>query len=222
MIARYKDLCIDAVDVPAAAAFWAAALGLRAEERDNGALLRGQVPERAVWVNRVPEPHRVKNRLHVDVNTPDLERLVAAGATVEDAESFGWTVMRDPDGGELCAFVRDEPAPEPFYELVLDCADPGAQARWWHGVVGGELGHDEEHGWWWVDPGDAWPWESIVFTAVPEPKRGKNRVHWDLWADAGQMRAAGATVLERQPDWVVMADPEGNEFCVFAPPPGRG
>lgn len=101
---------------------------------------------------------------------------------------------------------------------MLDCADPGTQVRWWHGVVGGELGHDEQQGWWWVDPGGAWPWESIVFTAVPEPKRGRNRVHWDLWADAGQVHAAGATVLERQPDRTVMADPEGNEFCVFAPP----
>lgn len=218
MIARYKDLCLDAVDVPAAARFWSVALGLRSEERSTGALLRGGAPERAVWVNRVDEPRQAKNRLHVDVSTPSVQRLIDAGATVADADSFAWMILRDPDGGELCAFVRDDPAADPFYELVLDCADPQAQATWWHGVVGGELGHDEEHGWWWVDPPEGWPWESWVFVPVPEPKVETNRVHPDLWGEEADLVAAGATVVDRQPGWVVLADPEGNEFCAFAPP----
>jgi hypothetical protein len=54
---------------------------------------------------------------------------------------------------------------------------------------------------------------------VPEPKSGPNSVHWDVAGDVAALSAAGATML-REPDgdvsWHVMADPEGNEFCVFA------
>jgi len=54
---------------------------------------------------------------------------------------------------------------------------------------------------------------------VPEPKTVKNRIHWDVTIPAvAPLVAAGATVLH-QPDgdvrWHVLADPEGNEFCVF-------
>jgi hypothetical protein len=55
----------------------------------------------------------------------------------------------------------------------------------------------------------------LVFDAVPEPKTVKNRVHWDLYGDVDEFTAAGATVLAELPRWTVMADPEGNEFCVF-------
>lgn len=163
MIARYRGLCLDAVDAPAAARFWSFALGLEGEESGNGGVLRGDAPEQTLWINRVDESRRAKNRLHVDVSTPSVQRLIDAGATVADADTFAWTILRDPDGGELCAFVRDDPAADPFYELVLDCADPQAQATWWHGVIGGELGHDEEHGW-------SWPTRRAT-SSVPSPHR---------------------------------------------------
>ncbi len=54
----------------------------------------------------VPEAKTVKNRIHLDVTTPDVEALVAAGAEVlrpRDTE-IAWTVMADPDGNEFCAF----------------------------------------------------------------------------------------------------------------------
>jgi len=66
----------------------------------------------------------------------------------------------------------------------------------------------------------------VVFAPVPEPKTVKNRIHWDVYGDVSELASAGATVL-RAPDgdsstgaaggisWTVMADPEGNEFCVF-------
>lgn len=180
MIARWKDFCIDAVDVPAALRFWSVALGLEGQESGNGAVLRGDTPEQTVWINRVAEPRRAKNRFHVDVSTPSVQRLIDAGATVADADTFAWTILRDPDGGEL--------------------------------------GHDEEHGWWWVDPPEGWPWESWVFVPVPEPKVETNRVRPDLWGEEADLVAAGATVVDRQPGWVVLADPEGNEFCAVAPP----
>jgi hypothetical protein len=56
----------------------------------------------------VPEPKTVKNRIHPDVTTPDIDALVAAGATVLRAQDdkISWTVMADPDGNEFCAFVE--------------------------------------------------------------------------------------------------------------------
>ena len=66
-------------------------------------------------------------------------------------------------------------------------------------------------------PGMPWP---MVFGTVPEPKRVKNRIHWDLWGSSAELLAAGAQLLRARDDeisWDVLADPEGNEFCVFAP-----
>ncbi len=59
----------------------------------------------------------------------------------------------------------------------------------------------------------------VDFSAVPEPKTGKNRMHLDVRADGiEELLAAGAKVL-REPRgaayWHVLADPAGNEFCVF-------
>ncbi|MFF3321257.1 VOC family protein [Streptomyces sp. NPDC002889] len=65
----------------------------------------------------------------------------------------------------------------------------------------------------------------ILFQRVPEPKTAKNRLHLDLHTDPGsrdaetaRLEALGATVVNRVDEpggsWVVMADPEGNEFCV--------
>jgi hypothetical protein len=42
-------------------------------------------------------------------------------------------------------------------------------------------------------------------------------VHIDVYGDVDDLSARGATLVDRQERWVVMADPEGNEFCVFAP-----
>ena len=58
----------------------------------------------------VPEPKTVKNRVHIDVGTSDVDALVAHGATVLRArgdEGLGWTIMADPDGNEFCAMSAD-------------------------------------------------------------------------------------------------------------------
>ena len=69
-LTTYKDLCIDASDAPAVAAFWAPLLGWEAHVHEDGdaSLRRGDgVGEVMVWVNQVPEPVTVKNRLHLDL-----------------------------------------------------------------------------------------------------------------------------------------------------------
>jgi hypothetical protein len=75
-----------------------------------------------------------------------------------------------------------------------------------------------------VDPSGAGPRMWIV--PVPEPKIVKSRMHHDVLGDTAALLAAGATLVrlgdaDTEPDgaieWDVLADPEGNEFCVFTP-----
>src|SRR5579859_5448285 len=72
-----------------------------------------------------------------------------------------------------------------------------------------------------------WGAPNMWFNQVPEPKTAKNRLHFDLRAPANmtdevrRLEALGATVMSRHEALTVMADPEGNEFCVEPGPAGR-
>jgi hypothetical protein len=220
----YKDLCLDAVDVTVAADFWSRALNMSVEQRGDVVRLVDGIDEHDVWINPVADPKSVKHRVHLDVNVVSVDDLLALGATVVD-DTQRWTVLADPEGGELCAFERD---PEELihhlrlYEVVIDSADPGRIGGWWADRFGVEVQHGDEDDFCWIEGGPGMPW-GMVFTRVPEPKRGKNRVHWDVWGETSALIAAGATLLrarDAEIDWDVLADPEGNEFCAFAPDQG--
>jgi hypothetical protein len=225
-LASFKDLCLDARDPAALAAFWGGALGL--EPRPCGAdsngdwQLLGPTPGHTVWVNRVPEPKTAKHRVHLDLNVSSVEELTRLGATVVDADSFSWTRMADPEGGEFCAFVREGEITRRLYEIGVDtgpsATDSHRIATWWAEVLGGRA-VDDERGFSWVEDIAQAPFETIDFAPVPEPKTGKNRVHLDVTTpDLAALVAAGATVLRpRDPEigWTVLADPDGNEFCAF-------
>jgi hypothetical protein len=221
-LARFKDVCIDVADARVSGAYWSTMLGWALEVHDDGdAHLSDDAGRIQVWLNVVPEPKSVKNRLHIDVNAESVQRALDAGATVL-AEYPRWTTLLDPDGQEHCVFPRDEPFEKRAYELVWDCADSAQAshdiATWWCEVVGGAVVDDD---------GDAaiqdipeCPWDYVVFGAVPETKTTKNRVHLDVTTDdLDALVAHGATVLRAKGDgglgWTVMADPDGNEFCAF-------
>ena len=120
-------------------------------------------------------------------------------------------------------------APARFKDLCLDANDHHALADWWCAALG-YVRRDEveppEEGWTrpadWpvpiVDASGAGPLMWIV--PVPEPKIFKNRMHFDVVGETWPLIAAGARMVREQDDeieWSVLADPEGNEFCVFAP-----
>src|SRR5215475_14399917 len=219
-IAQFKDLCLDAGDPARLGAFWAAVLDGAWEAKDDGdGLLTGPTPQHTIWVNRVPEAKTIKHRVHLDIYAADLAGLEALGATIMEPRdgTSAWTVMADPEGGEFCAFLRSEIPAERLHGLVVDSADPGAQAQWWAGVYG--VGVTDNDGWSTLEGVPGMPITTMDFVPVPEPKTGKNRVHWDVMVSGvAPLVEAGATVL-REPDvnigWHVMADPEGNEFCAF-------
>ncbi|HEV6953296.1 MAG TPA: VOC family protein [Promicromonospora sp.] len=224
--AAFKDLVIDATDGATLAAFWSAALGLRSRPAGDSAtdfVLEDDDPLHTVWINTVPEPRTVKQRVHLDVHAT-VEELEALGATADTARE-SWVVMRDPEGGELCAFpdgVAEAGVYRP-YALVVDSADAAAAAAWWGRCLGLEPQEVEDRGWYRIGPGGSLPFQ-MLFIPVPEPKTVKNRIHWDVIGDTGTLLDVGATLVTPREDaddphvfWDVLADPEGNEFCVFAP-----
>jgi hypothetical protein len=212
--AAYQDLCLDARDPLRLGRFWAAALGLEIEELDDGdVVLRGPSPQHTIWIDAVPEPKTVKNRMHLDVHVRSVEELLDLGARVV-AEQPHWTVMADPEGGEFCAFVREAPPEYRLYEVVLDAADHRALGRWWAELLGGRLIDEGKDFVSIVDIPGA-PFEYLDVGTVPEPKTAKNRVHLDVVGDTAEILARGATLLGGFPRWDVLADIEGNEFCVF-------
>ncbi len=113
-------------------------------------------------------------------------------------------------------------------ELVIDCRDPQALAAFWCQVLGFSiLGTDDDGG---VEIGPAEGFgglqPTLVFSPSTEPKTGKLRLHIDVNAtdrdqDAELQRllAVGARPVDigqsGQESWHVLADPEGNEFCLL-------
>lgn len=125
-----------------------------------------------------------------------------------------------------------------WYTVVVDCRDIAAQARWWAQTLDWMIVHEDEHEAviipryaspetvaaqeWHTQP------QGMVFVPVPEDKIVKNRLHIDLAPHTSQDRdaeiddllARGAKRADvGQGDdvtWTVLADPEGNEFCVLS------
>jgi hypothetical protein len=221
-IATYRDLCIDAVDDAAIQLFWADTLGLEPVPGDGGTLdLVGPTSQHRVWINRVPEPVTVKQRVHIDVHAGSVDEVFARGATPVDLDTFRWKVLKDPEGGELCVFVRDEVPAYKLYELAVDSVDPPSITTWWAEVLGATAQHSDEQDWWWIEDAPGMPFEALVFAPVPEPKTVKNRIHWDIeTTDVEGLLDRGASLV-RGPDddidWYVLVDPEGNEFCAMRP-----
>jgi hypothetical protein len=118
-------------------------------------------------------------------------------------------------------------APARFKDLCLDALDHQTLADWWCAALGYvrrdslEADSEPRPADWpvpIVDPAGAGPLMWIV--PVPEPKYGKNRMHFDVLGNTEALLTAGARMVRAQDDdieWDVLADPEGNEFCVFAP-----
>jgi hypothetical protein len=126
-----------------------------------------------------------------------------------------------------------------WYTVVVDCQDVAAQARWWAEVLDWRIGYEAPDEVAIVPPhalteaaqrvplAERGP--GLVFVPVREGKAVKNRLHIDVApgpdddqaAEVARLEALGATRVDvgQGPDvtWVVLNDPEGNEFCVLSP-----
>ncbi len=109
---------------------------------------------------------------------------------------------------------------------MVDARDPAALGRWWADMLGWVVVHDSPEEFEIRPSADRLP--GLLFTQVPEAKRSKNRLHLDFRPDDQQaeverfLRAGArhADIGQGIQPWVVLADPEGNEFCVLGPRKG--
>ncbi len=244
MPTRLVHLAVDAADPSAQARFWAAALGW--EVTDDGPDEADVEPAGfdypsptalpLVFIS-VPEPKTVKNRVHLDLasasaddQADQVRRLKDRGAVAVDIGQgdVPWVVLADPEGNEFCVLEPREVYRDtgPVAAVLVDCADPAGLARFWAEAAGWpviESGPDFAS---LRSPAGTGPF--LEFLRVPEAKTVKDRVHLDLGPRPGEDHLAEAKRLQdlgaRPVDvgqgdvpWVVLADPEGNEFCVLTP-----
>ncbi len=245
MPTRAVHMVIDAADPSALAAFWAAALGweVAADEPDEvvvepaGFTYPSPAALPLVFVP-VQEP---EDRQEPPAPGP-LDDVAGApgrrggaccsalGATPADIGQgdVPWEVLADPEGNEFCVLEprEDYMDARPVAAIVLDCARPDALVPFWADATGWEVRTSLPNFASLRAPGGTGPFLELLQT--PDAKTVKNRLHIDVapladgdtQAEARRLEQAGAVRLDiGQGDvsWVVLADPEGNEFCVLSP-----
>jgi len=109
-----------------------------------------------------------------------------------------------------------------FDEICVDAADPTALGKWWSEALGWPHEVDEDGDVVLSPPPGAGP--TWLFLKGEDPRLIKNRIHFDFVpddqrAEVDRLLALGARhvdIGQGEQSWVVLADPEGNEFCVLA------
>jgi len=245
MPTRAVHLVIDAANPAKLAAFWAAVLHWEvvADESDEVVAVEPagfDYPSPAamplVFVP-VQDAKTVKNRVHLDLSSTSLEdqsaqieRALALGAERADVGQgdVPWEVLADPEGNEFCILEpRDTYADaRPLAAIVVDCARPDALAEFWARATGWDIKHTEPDFASLRAPAGTGPFLELL--RVPDVKTVKNRLHVDVApladgdseAEARELEQAGGVrtdVGQGAVSWVVLADPEGSEFCVLSP-----
>jgi predicted enzyme related to lactoylglutathione lyase len=232
-------LCFDASDPLRLARFWADVLSWEIvdDPRDGIALLPGNDTGFRLRFLPTREPKTSQNQMHVDLTSSSLAdqqqtvarslalgaRHIEVGQTPED----GHVVLADPEGNEFCVI-------EPDNKFLADCGFIGAVA----------CEGSQETGYFWSEA-LGWPlvWDQDQETAIRSPrggpkitwggppltpKTGKYRLHFDLappldgdqQAEVYRLVSLGAArtdIGQGEATWVVLADPDGHEFCVLTP-----
>lgn len=239
MTCHLGALSFDAQDPPALARFWAGVLGREVTDDppDGMALLPSHDTGFRIEFFPTEVQKTGPNQMHFDLTSTSLEdqqktvaRALELGARhidVGQRPDEGHVVLADPDGNDFCVI-------EPGNSFLAGCGSIGALSS--DGTR--EVGHfwSETLGWPLV-------WDQDQETAIQSPRggtkitwggppvrpvTGKNRLHFDVappvggdqQAEVDRLVSLGATRIDiGQGDvsWVVMADPDGNEFCVLTP-----
>ena len=232
-------LCIDAIDPPRLARFWAGVLGweMATDPLDGVALLPSDDTGFRIRFLATGEEKDRQNQMHFDLTSTSLDdqqqtvaRSLELGARhldVGQRPEEGHIVLADPEGNEYCVI-------EPGNRFLADCGFIGAVSSegsqqvgyFWAEVLGWPLVWDQDeetavrspHG----GPKITWGGPPLA------PKTGKYRLHFDLappldgdqQAEVERLVSLGATrvdIRQGEVNWVVMADPDGHEFCVLTP-----
>jgi predicted enzyme related to lactoylglutathione lyase len=237
-------LIVDATEPARLARFWAAALGWEVGAEEDGVVdiepsgyrYPDPVALPLVFIP-VPEAKTGKNRVHLDLATRSAEhqaaevrRLVGLGAVPTDIGQgdVPWQVLADPEGNEFCVL---DPRPVyldtgPVAAVVADCADPAAVARFWQLATGWVPSRSTQDGVSFRSPLGIGPY--LELQPSGDAKTVKNRIHLDVAPGPGEDHAAAVKALlalgavpadigQGDVSWTVLADPQGNEFCVLSP-----
>ena len=245
MPTRLVHLVADANDPGWLARFWSGLLGWEIadetpDEVDVWPAGYSYPDPAAVPVVFVPVPERKtgKNRVHLDLASQSAAHqaeLVSrardlGGVPVDIGQGdVPWAVMADPEGNEFCVLEPRDIYLDtgPVAAILTDCADPAALARFWAGAAGWEITRAEDDIAGLRSPAGTGPY--LEFLRVPDQKQVKNRLHPDVAPYRGEdprprwpgCAAAGAALADvgqgGEVSWTVLADPEGNEFCVLSP-----
>ncbi|MEY2468127.1 MAG: hypothetical protein QOF21_825 [Actinomycetota bacterium] len=235
---RLVALCADANDPLRLARFWAAALQWQVadETATKVRLLPTDGTRFSMDFMPVPDPKVGPNRLHLDLTSTSLAdqrdsvaRLVELGARhidIGQRPDEDHVVLADPEGNEFCVI-------EPGNSFLAGCERLGAincdgtkeVGYFWSAALGWPLVWDQDEETAIRAPDGIGP--LITWSGPPlMPKLGKNRLHLEVAplerggqdVEVGRLAALGATLVDigqGDVDWVVMADPDGNEFCVL-------
>jgi predicted enzyme related to lactoylglutathione lyase len=229
------NVVIDANDIRSLGRFWADALGWLVFDERPGVINVSPTEDRAFAMTFLPVPEQkvTKNRVHIDLaSTSDehqaatVERLIGLGASHADIGQgeVPWVVLADPEGNEFCVlepremFMRSGT----LAALVFDAADPPSLARFWSEATGWPIVSEQP---WGTNLRGPETGPTIDFLKNQQPKKVKNRIHLDLWpngdqqAEVDRLIALGARrvdIGQGSVPFVVMADPEDNEFCVLS------
>lgn len=235
---------IDSPDPRSLADWWADALDWPVRHEDDESDLTPPPGTPGIELVFVPvQDARVeKNRIHLDLASGTaaeqdaiVRRLTSSGARALDVgqATVPWVVLADPDGNEFCVL---EPRPEyrqagPVAAIVVEAADPASLARFWLDAAGWKLAAQDDDTASLCRPDGAGP--RLEFVRTDRARLAKNRIHLDVAPFADDDQAAEVArlhALDARPadigqapvgedgvTWVVLRDPEGNEFCVLSP-----
>jgi catechol 2,3-dioxygenase-like lactoylglutathione lyase family enzyme len=244
MTSRLAALCFDAQDPRRLARFWAEALYLEVEEDspDDIRLTAADDPGFRILFLPVPEKKVGKNRVHLDLTTTSIDdqagtvaSLIKLGARhidVGQRSDEGHVVLADPEGNEFCVIEPDNSFLAGRGRLGSITCDGSRQVGYfWSEALGWPLVWDQDEETAISAPDGSGPF--ITWGPPVPPKIAKNRLHLDIAphgdtdqrVEADRLISLGAALIDigqGDVDWVVMADPDGNEFCVLRPDHERG
>jgi predicted enzyme related to lactoylglutathione lyase len=239
MSVRLSALCIDAHDPARLAGFWAGVLRWEMTDDPDGGVTLLPPDDTGFQIDFFPTDalKTGPNQMHFDLTSTSLEgqqetvaRALALGGRhldIGQGADAEHVVLADPEGNEFCVI-------EPGNNFLAECGFIGALAS----------DGSQDCGYFWSEA-LGWPlvWDQDQETAIRSPyggpkitwggppmapKTGKYRLHFDLappadgdqQAEVDRLLALGAThadIGQGDVGWVVMADPDGHEFCVLTP-----
>jgi catechol 2,3-dioxygenase-like lactoylglutathione lyase family enzyme len=239
MPCQLEAVCFGAIDPVRLARFWAGVLGWEMADGPSDGIALLPSDDTGFEIRFLPTQAQKtgRNQMHFDLTSTSLEaqhltvaRSLELGARhidVGQRPEDGHVVLADPEGNEFCVI-------EPENTFLADCGFLGAV----------NCDGSQQVGYFWSEA-LGWPlvWDQDQETAIRSPqggpkftwggppvapKTGKNRlqfhlappVHGDQQAEVDRLLSLGATRIDigqAEGSWVVLADPDGNEFCVLTP-----